>query len=603
MNTEVRRRASLLAVVPLLIAGISWAASPAHAQLYGGYADWKVVSAGSTQTCATRSTGQLYCWNTDGSGSALYPFNSAADWRTVSVGGAHACAIRGTGLLYCWGSDASGQVGDGAGTGSGLRRVGSATNWKSVSAGDSHTCGIRSDGRLYCWGSDAFGQIGNGSGGSPTSPAQITSSATWSTVSAGGSHTCAIRAGGILYCWGHNANSQIGDWGTNDIDVPERITSATDWKSVTAGQGHTCAVRGKLYCWGDDGQGQVGDGSNTNPVRAPKQITSATDWRSASAGGSHTCAIRAQGQLYCWGGNDAHQAVETSDSGTIDYPQRVGSYYDWTATNTGLRHTCATRTTGWLYCWGAQIRPSTGTPAGSAYPAQVSGVDGLRAWKLTTPIDANGDAVADEIKQPTLATYRNLAFFHTNADNSAIVFRAPVGGAKTSGSVYARSELRNMKRYDGTAPADEYDWTSGTHELTMNEAFTHLPAKLPRVVGMQIHDPSHQVLEIFLDGPRLYAVVRRPDGSNWDITLDGAYRLGTFFTLKVTANGSGIFVDYNGVRAASFAGRLPDPGTNTYWFFKAGCYLQTNTAKGDAPNDYGEVLIKKLVVTHNGQQI
>jgi alpha-tubulin suppressor-like RCC1 family protein len=592
-------RKAFLAAASLLMLSVCLVASPASARLYGGYYDWKTVSAGGNQTCLTRTNGKLYCWGTNGTGSSLYSISGASDWTSVTAGAAHQCAIRGSGVLYCWGDDSSGQVGNGsAGSPTVTTQITTATNWTRASAGDAHTCAIRGTGILYCWGSDASGQLGNGADGSTTAPQQITAATNWKSVSAGGSHTCAIRSVGILYCWGSDDFGQVGNGnGTgNGLPVPQQITSATDWKSVSAGATHTCAIRsvGKLYCWGNDANGQLGNGAGGS-MTVPQQITSATDWKSVSAGGSHTCALRGSGVIYCWGADNYNQSVEGGGTADINYPQNVSvGYSDWKSIDAGGRHTCALRGGGALYCWGAQSMPSNGTPAGTGYPGSVLN---LKPWKLTTPVDgSDADVYADEVKQPTLDTYRNVGFFHTNTSNSAVVFRAPVGGAKTPGSVFARSEMRNMYPYDGVK-AVNYNWTSGTHVLTMNEAFTHLPAKVPKVVGMQIHDPDHEVLEIVLNGSNLYAYVRRTDGTAWNATLDSAYKLGTRFNLKVTANSSGIFVDYNGVRKGSFTGRVP--GGSIYWFFKAGCYLQTNTSKGDAPNDFGETIIYSLTTTHS----
>jgi alpha-tubulin suppressor-like RCC1 family protein len=599
-----------VALIPLLLAGIGWVASPAEARPYGGYTDWKVITAGGTGTCAIRSTKQLYCWGTDGSGSSGVQFSSAADWKTVSAGNAHTCAIRGADLLFCWGSDTDGQLGNGAsGATTSPSLVASVpTEWRSVSSGTSHTCGIRTSSRfLFCWGSDADGQLGNGADGGTDVPVQITGAANWNAVSAGTSHTCAIRNSGLL-CWGSDADGQIGNGGDGSPASPQPITSATDWKSVSVGDSHSCAIRstGKLYCWGSDTEGQIGNGSGGGGTTSPTQITSATDWTSVSAGAAHTCAIRGAGLLYCWGSNDYHQTVEAG-GGDVGSPQRISGYSDWRAVDAGKRHTCALRGTGSLYCWGSQTPPSSKTPAGSGYPANVLN---LKPWKLTTPVDgSDAGAYADEIKQPQLATYRNPAFFHTTVANNAVVFRVNAGGAKTPGSVFARSEMREMVPYNGTS-ARSYNWTnrSGTHTMTIRQAITALPPKLPRVVVGQIHDPSDEVLMVRLDGSRLYLQARypadatHPDGRYVDKTLTSTYKLGTPFTVSIVAKSSAVYGYLNGSLVASFT-NLPSvkaaDGTYNSWYFKAGCYLQTNVAKGEAPDSYGESIIYALGISHS----
>ena len=607
----------LLGCLPpvLLAAGLYATAAPASAVAYGGYSDWKSVSAGHTRTCAIRTNGKIYCFNTNGTGSSLFSISGYSDWKSVSVGASHQCAIRGSGVLYCWGSDTYGQVGNGsAGSASSPQRIGTASDWRSVSAGGRHTCAIRGSGFLRCWGDDTSGQAGNGPGvASPTAPSAVSGTASdWKSVSAGGAHTCAIRGSGLLRCWGSDASGQAGNGSLGSPTTPDPVdSSATNWRSVSAGSTHTCGILGTglAACWGSDSRGQLGNGGDGSRLSPSKVNSALTDWKSASAGGEHTCGIRGSGALYCWGDNSAGQSSSATDP--AQSPDRYGTLNDWRTADTGYRHTCAIRGSGSLYCWGAQTPPSNGLPAGTQYPAKI--LD-LRRWKLTIPYDgSDAGSTADEIKWPALGTYISRSFFHANSANNAVVFRSPVGGAKTGGSVFARSEMRERTLWNGSSQTN-CNWSNrtGTHILWIRQAVTHLPPRIPRVVVGQIHDPRDEVVMIRVDGSTIIAEASYPDpayedGRKVQRTLATGYKLGTPFTIKITANSKGVYVAYNGGTPTLFAGRVarnasPDKTTGDGWFFKAGLYLQTNTAKGEAPDQYGEGVISSLSIYHsNGQ--
>jgi poly(beta-D-mannuronate) lyase len=62
--------------------------------------------------------------------------------------------------------------------------------------------------------------------------------------------------------------------------------------------------------------------------------------------------------------------------------------------------------------------------------------------------------------------------------------------------------------------------------------------------------------------------------------------------LTITASGGYVDVVYNGVPKAHVA--LDIGGC----YFKAGCYVQSNTSTGDLATSYGEVEIASLVIEH-----
>ena len=69
----------------------------------------------------------------------------------------------------------------------------------------------------------------------------------------------------------------------------------------------------------------------------------------------------------------------------------------------------------------------------------------LSHWKLTLPVDDDGDGKADSIRVDPLQSYSHPDFFYLD-DQGHMVFTSPNQGGKTSNSSNTRSELRYMIR-------------------------------------------------------------------------------------------------------------------------------------------------------------
>lgn len=202
----------------------------------------------------------------------------------------------------------------------------------------------------------------------------------------------------------------------------------------------------------------------------------------------------------------------------------------------------------------------------------------LRPFKLTLPVGEPG--------HPTEYQLEDLQPWF---DPRSISFRTPAGGVTTPNSTYPRSELRER----GWWPS-----RIGVHKLKASLAVEHLPEVKPHVVVAQIHDGDDDVIQVRLEGRRLFV---ESDGDDIG-TLDLNYELGSRFDLRVIADKNGLLIRY---RRYVSTGQ-PLPWMSTYrnlggvgWFFKAGCYLQTNTSKGDAADAYGEVRFWELRVVHH----
>ena len=224
--------------------------------------------------------------------------------------------------------------------------------------------------------------------------------------------------------------------------------------------------------------------------------------------------------------------------------------------------------------------------SGSVLPARILN---LTNWELTLPVDADGqtDERAAEVRQPALNSYQHPTWFLANAAGTGVVFRAHANGAKTSTNTkYARSELREM-----TSSYSNASWSpgSGTHTMTLTQAITRLPGtSKPELVAGQIHDGSDDVLQVRLEGRRLFLSL---DNGEDEVDLTTSYALGAQFTVRISASSSGISVTYNGTpKLTNFR-----PGNSSSgWYFKAGCYTQSNES-----GTYSEVVVYGLSVAHS----
>jgi hypothetical protein len=115
---------------------------------------------------------------------------------------------------------------------------------------------------------------------------------------------------------------------------------------------------------------------------SPPPESGSSDWRSVSVGYRTTCGIRTTGRLYCWGADGLGQL---GDGGTnTDQPLPVevaGNATNWTAVSTNGGHTCGRRATGRLYCWGSDSDGQVGdggTNTPRTTPTLVAG--GITNW-------------------------------------------------------------------------------------------------------------------------------------------------------------------------------------------------------------------------------
>ncbi|PKN59260.1 MAG: hypothetical protein CVU56_01930 [Deltaproteobacteria bacterium HGW-Deltaproteobacteria-14] len=334
-------------------------------------------------SCAVSADRTLWCWGENEAGLAgaavtvdqfdPVQIGSDSDWTMVSVGYRYACGLRVDGTAWCWGSDYYGQLGEGViGDQTAPVQVGADADWAEIAAGTDHTCGLRTDGTLWCWGANTAGQLGLGHKTYTPGLAQVGAETTWRAVTAGVS-TCGIKADDSLWCWGSNSVWQLGIGAVSgDQPSPVRVGGATSaWSSVSSPIWHTCGTKtdGTLWCWGYNRHGEAGVGT-TSAQQAPGQVSpGVTSWLSVAVGGganaATTCATRTDGTLWCWGADDSGQLADGSvsalDAAAATTPQQAGALTGWASVDVAAQHACAARDDGTLWCWGRNTNGALGS--------------------------------------------------------------------------------------------------------------------------------------------------------------------------------------------------------------------------------------------------
>jgi len=360
-----------------------------------------------------------------GAQSVSVPF---AVGSVISVGVTHTCATNSSGALFCWGKNAAGQLGDGTTTNADkpvaiARGEMPNTNVSAVAAGEVQTCAVHT-GEVYCWGQNASVQLGF-IGTQQLTPKKVpnvsqgfqNTGVTKLTSSFGA--TCAIQ-NGKLFCWGED-DAIGGKLGQNiGSDVPSAIPSGngfsnTNVSAASMGGYSACAVEsGVVYCWGQNISGVLGNnainsgGSYLVPVKVSDANGGFTNSgvTSVDVGGFTACAVKG-GAVFCWG--DGTNGILGLGAQSSNEPVAIAAPLDSgvTAVQVSQSHACALKS-GQAYCWGQDINGTLGvggdsnTPPGNRAITAVSAVTGGFSNSGVTSI-SNGDG------QHSCAIYPNSA--------------------------------------------------------------------------------------------------------------------------------------------------------------------------------------------------
>jgi Ca2+-binding RTX toxin-like protein len=216
-----------------------------------------------------------------------------------------------------------------------------------------------------------------------------------------------------------------------------------------------------------------------------------------------------------------------------------------------------------------------------------SGNFSLGNWKLTLPTDTSGRFIGTAVEVKSLAGYRNNKYFYTGSDG-AMVFTAPVEGATTSGSKYARSELREMK---GTARAAWNLQQGGTMSATLevDQVPTLFKGTGGRIVVGQIHGQNDELVRLYWENNTVYFKNDKAGPWNTELRFDlknafgkkPSISLNERFSYTLSAKGDYLDVNvYADGQVYKSHTRINDAWDKDTFYFKAGAYLGVNETQG-----------------------
>jgi len=363
------------------------------------------LTAGGGHVCALLDRGALACWgaNFKGESAATQPAQIrrpvlvAALTRpavALAAGGRHTCAILDDQNVTCWGANDFQQRGDVDAKARPAPGPTVMVGAKVIAAGDANTCALGTLG-VTCWGANDFAQLAP-SEGPETNPSVETSlpvvvdglqPSGLVDLGVGTRFFCARTQGGAVFCRGRNQQGQLGRGGQSlfEPSLARAIEAAPGAVRLAVGSRHVCAVTadGQITCFGANDAGQLGEAANDAGEPAsrpgePRRVAMPAGLggvESLAAGYEHTCAVVNGGAVICWGGNVFMQCgQDPALAGRSVPPTVVAGVADAVSIVASDHSTCALRKDGRVLCWGSNTNGTLGdgTLVGRHAPREVS---------------------------------------------------------------------------------------------------------------------------------------------------------------------------------------------------------------------------------------
>lgn len=210
----------------------------------------------------------------------------------------------------------------------------------------------------------------------------------------------------------------------------------------------------------------------------------------------------------------------------------------------------------------------------------------LSNWKITLPVDSKGGTSGVAVEVKNLIGYEDSKYFY-DAPDGAMVFSAMADGATTSGSKYARSELREMNGSDRAAwKLSEGGTMTATLEVDKVPQKDGGPGKI--VIG-QIHGQDEELVRLYYENGKVYFVNDRAGSNNDETTFalkdasgkEPNISLNEKFSYKIDAKGDALTVEvYADGQTYTSTSKINSVWQSDSFYFKAGAYLGVNEGTG-----------------------
>jgi len=356
------------------------------------------------------------------------------------------CVLDRDGGVRCWGDGYYGQLGTGvqnhAWTDWPLQVCESGQddscpplrNVVSVVGGSGHLCALLDDGTVRCWGFNGFGPVGDGTTNNRELPTPVCASGSGTNcpklrnvvaLSLGSAFSCALIDNGTVYCWGSNDLGQLGDSSTTGHYTPALVCNGgsgascggaplSDVVAIAAQAVSTCALtsNGQVLCWGSDNAGQLGDGDLDRVPRNSTLPQPVCESGSRSGGDcaplDHVVALSSRAAAVC--------AIRDDGANRYDgelwcwgdnFSEELGDGLDGNASSETARHVplpvCGNGSHSHLDCeplTGVRAVALAGDSSGTSHSCALLADGGVRCWGSNANFKLGIDSTVASVAQP-----------------------------------------------------------------------------------------------------------------------------------------------------------------------------------------------------------